>query len=116
MRHHNGLAERWLGMIKTIGEAIEALRKVVAEAQDIFAETENLVAKAEAILSLATITGSAGDAIKASENVGASRMAYLRARLELEKQRFYLSQLEKVAAEKGTDWEGNKGIQIQSIQ
>lgn len=103
-------------MFKTIGEAIEALRKVVAEAQDIFAETENIVAKAEVLLSIATVTGDAGAAIKASENVGASRMAYLRARLELEKQRFYLAQLEKVAAEKGMDWEGNKGIQTQTIQ
>lgn len=103
-------------MFKTIGEAIAAYRKIVEEAQDIFAETENIVAKAEALLSLATLTGNAGEAIKASENVGASRMAYLRSRLALEKHRFYLSQLEKVAAEKGMDWKGNEGIQTQAVQ
>lgn len=103
-------------MVKTIGEAIKEFRKIVKEAQDIFAETENIVAKAEALLSIATVTGDAGAAIKASENVGASRMAYLRARLALEKHRFYLAELEKVAAEKGMDWEGNKGIQAQAIQ
>lgn len=103
-------------MFKTIGEAIAEYRKIVKEAQDIFAETENIVAKAETLLSIATATGSVGQAIKASESVGASRMAYLRARLALEKHRFYLAQLEQVAAEKGMDWKGNEGIQTQTIQ
>lgn len=99
-------------MVKTIGEAIEMLRKIVQEAQDVLAETENLVAKSEALFAIAQAQGDAGNAIKASETMGASRMAHLRARLNLETQRFYLSEMEKVAAVKGLDWEGNPGVRI----
>ena len=92
--------------VKTIGEAIALLRSMIDEATALYADAVKLERDADRMISIALDLGEKDSAESFRENRTASRMTALKARLAIEENQVNVAILEKIAAEKGMDWQG----------